>query len=71
MRSIIRNLRIQFLEAKLEASRLHCASLVSQFEIAPTNAEKTEIAQRYDDALKQTHAMPLSLELLKREAQGC
>ena len=69
MASIIRKLRVHFLQEQIEASRAYCASLVNQFETALTNGEKTSIAQRYDDALKHTHMMQLTLELLERNKQ--
>lgn len=67
MGSIFRKLRIHSLLAQIEASRLYSVSLANQFDAAPTNGEKTKIAQRYDDALKQTHTMQLLLELLERQ----
>lgn len=67
MGSIIRRLRIQSLKAQIEASRLCCTSLANKFETASTNTEKTKIAARYDEALKQTHSMQLSLERLEKQ----
>jgi hypothetical protein len=67
LESIIRRLRIQSLRAQFEASRLYCASLTSQFETAVFGTEKAGIARRYDRALKQTHRLQLSLELLERQ----
>jgi hypothetical protein len=65
--SIIRRLRIQSLKAQVEASRLNCTSLANEFENAATDTEKTKIATRYDEALKQTHCRQLLLELLERQ----
>ena len=66
MGSIIRRLRINSLKAKIEASRVRCGSLVTDFEKAPTDTAKTGIANRYDEALKQTHSLQLLLELLEK-----
>lgn len=66
MASIIRKLRVQLLQEEIEASRAYCALLVNQFETALTNGEKTKIAQRYDDALKHSQMMQLTMELLER-----
>jgi len=64
---MIRRLRIQALKAHVEASREFSLALASQFEIAPTSLEKTRIARRYDQALKQTHALQLLLEMLEKQ----
>jgi hypothetical protein len=66
METIINKLRLPALRAQIEASRLYCASLAAQFDAAQSGAEKTEVASRYEDALKQTHMMRLLLELLER-----
>jgi hypothetical protein len=67
---IISRLRIQSLKGQVEASREHCNALANQFASAQTSLEKTQIAKRYDEAMKQTHAMQLLLEMLERQQQG-
>lgn len=55
------------MKAQMEASRLHCVSIANEFEKAQTNAEKTNIANHYNEALKRTHATQLLMELLERQ----
>ena len=55
-------LKIGTLKARIEASRQNSASLASEFKKASTSTEKTRIAFRYGEALKQAR----SLELLSR-----
>ncbi len=67
MASIIDKLRMKTLKGQIEALRLESVALATQFEAAQTNTEKARLARRYDQALKQTHAMQLILELLERK----
>lgn len=67
MELFIDRLRIKFLKARIEVSRLSCTSLADECEKASTGAEKTEILSRYDEALKRTHMMQLTLEQLERK----
>jgi len=71
MESIINNSRIRSLRGQIDASRLCCLSLSIQFERAGTDTEKAEIARRQEKALKQTHVMELTLEVLEgQEREG-
>jgi hypothetical protein len=70
LEEIISRLRIHSLRSQVAASREYCNVLATKFESAATNSEKVKIARRYDEALKQTHAMQLLLELLERETRG-
>ena len=63
----IARLRIRSLKAQVEAARLYSTALAGQFEAAPTGAEKTKIADRYEDALKRAHMLQFLLELLERK----
>jgi predicted ATPase len=67
---IINKLRIHSLKGQVAAAREQSKTLAKQFESATTNTEKLRIARRYDEALKQAHAMQLLLEMLEREAVG-
>ena len=67
MGSFFSRLRTQSLKRRIEELRHQSASLAGEFETAPTETEKTRIARRYDEALKQTHAMQLLLELIERK----
>lgn len=66
---IINKLKMQSLRGQIETSRLLCGSLAARFETATSSTEKTELARRYDEALRQTHSMQLLLELMERQAR--
>jgi hypothetical protein len=68
LESNIRRLKIHSLKDQIETARELSNMLAGQFESTPSSAERTQIAKRYDEALKQTHAMQFLLELLEREA---
>ena len=67
VRSVISKVRIYFLKAQVEASRLYSIELAQRFENAATSAERTMLARQFDKSLKQTHATQLLLELLERK----
>jgi hypothetical protein len=67
LETIIRWLRIHALRGQVASSRLYCTSLARQFEASPSNAEKSKIANRYDEWMKRTHTMQFLLELLERQ----
>jgi hypothetical protein len=70
VKSIIGRLRISYLNAQIEASRLYRVELANRFENAVASAEKTMIAREYDKSLKQSHAMQLLIEVLERKSRG-
>lgn len=70
MQSTIRQLRIEFLKAQLEANSRYCHSLAQKFEAALTTDQKTELVHRWDEAMKdqnRTQRLLEQLEKLERE----
>jgi hypothetical protein len=66
MQSMFRKLRIQALKAKLELCQHQCASLAAEFETATSSGDKAAIAQRWDRALKENHAIQFKLATLEK-----
>lgn len=67
MSSTIRNMTIQTLKMQVDVCRLQCECLSSDFEIAPTFAERTRLAHRWDDFVKKGYAAQLMLDLIARQ----
>lgn len=71
MELILRDAGMQSLRDHIGKSRDYCESLARQFEQAPTSLEQTNIAFRWDAALKHSYMVEFLLDLLKRrEREG-
>lgn len=67
----LRDMGINSLKEHLNQSRDYCESLASRFQQAPTSLEQTNLAFRWDAALKHNYMVEFLLELLKRrEREG-
>jgi len=65
--TMINRLKMHSLRAQIETSRLLCGALAGKFELTTSPTEKSKLARRYDEALRQTHTMQLLLELMERQ----
>jgi hypothetical protein len=71
MELILRDTGMQSLREHLSRSKDYCQSLASQFQQAPTSLEQTNLAFRWDAALKHSYMVEFLLDLLKRrEGEG-
>ena len=71
MELILRNLEIQSLRQHLGLCRDYCQSLANEFEEAESSLHQTNLAFRWDAALKHSHMVEFLLELLeRREREG-
>jgi len=66
MELILRDMGMNSLKEHLNQSRDYCESLASRFQQAPTSLEQTNLAFRWDAALKHSYMVEFLLELLKR-----
>jgi hypothetical protein len=65
--SVIRNLRIRSLKAQIEDSQRQSESFAGDFEKAVSIEKKSEIARKWDQAMKAKHAAQVLLEMLQRQ----
>ena len=68
MESIAYKLKIQTLKAQVALCQLICASLAREFEEESlTFVERSALAHRWDDTLKDGYVLQLTLDLLERQ----
>ncbi len=71
---MIRKLRIRTLRAQVAQCKHICESLAEQFESETlTTEQKAALARRWDETLKESHALQVtldSLEKLQKRANG-
>ena len=67
MERIINQLRMHSLQGQAAAWREYSSLLASQFESAATSTEKTRLAMRYDEAMKQARTIQMLLEIVERQ----
>jgi len=63
-------MRVRRLKRRLEACRKKCASLAADFELATMVDERAAIGRKWQEAVKESHAVQYLLEQLeKRERE--
>ena len=68
LESIIQMLRIEMLKAQLASRRYICASLANEFETSTlTECQRAALVHRMDNALKESHAVQLTLDLMAKQ----
>lgn len=68
LESIAYKLKIQTLKAQVALCQLICASLAREFEEESlTFVERSALAHRWDDTLKDGYVLQLTLDLLERQ----
>lgn len=64
--TLFRKWRIRTLQAQIQSSRRHSATLAARFQAATDEIQKARIARRFDETLKRAHSMQFRLEALQR-----
>ncbi len=65
---MIRKFRIRSLKAQIEQCQFICATIAAQFENANLKTkQKAELAHRWDETLKKSHALQLTLDALEKQ----
>jgi hypothetical protein len=65
--SVLRKLRMMSLKAQIEVSRRQGEAFAGDFEKAESVEQKSEIARKWDRAIKAKHAAQVLLEMLERQ----
>jgi hypothetical protein len=66
----LRRFKIQTVKAQLAALRLECASLAQKFETEGLKEEHRASVRRFENAMKESHALQMQLEKLIAISRG-